>query len=248
VTDGSVLEVRDLVVHYGKRVAVDGIDLRLRKGEIVALLGPNGAGKSTSLLAMAGAVVPSRGTIAVAGADLRTNPLAARAKVGFADQPPSLYEFFTVEEHLAFVGETRGHTDRAEQAPSLYKHFPDKRAVVGALLEEVLAESGVVLHDAVARPGRRTALESLLLAYRRYSLAHPHLYRLATSGPIDRDALPPGLEEWSGQPFFLATGEPHKAQALWSLAHGMVILEIDDRYADPSELDLTWQAAATAFT
>jgi AcrR family transcriptional regulator len=134
------------------------------------------------------------------------------------------------------------------RAPSLYKHFPDKRAVEGALLEEVLAESGVVLHDAVARPGRRTALESLLLAYRRYSLAHPHLYRLATSGPIDRDALPPGLEEWSGQPFFLATGEPHKAQALWSLAHGMVILEIDDRYADPSELDLTWQAAATAFT
>jgi ABC-2 type transport system ATP-binding protein len=119
VTESSVLEVRDLVVHYGKRVAVDGIDLRLRKGEIVALLGPNGAGKSTSLLTMAGALVPSRGTISVAGADLRTNPLEARARVGFADQPPSLYEFFTVEEHLAFVGETRGHTDKSEQAALL---------------------------------------------------------------------------------------------------------------------------------
>lgn len=119
MTESPVLDVRDLVVHYGKRVAVDGIDLQLRKGEIVALLGPNGAGKSTSLLAMAGAVVPSRGTIAVAGADLRTDPLTARAKVGFADQPPSLYEFFTVEEHVAFVGETRGHTDRAAQAALL---------------------------------------------------------------------------------------------------------------------------------
>lgn len=133
------------------------------------------------------------------------------------------------------------------RAPSLYKHFPDKRAVQIAIIEEVLAESGVEMHEAVARPGRRTPVDSLLRCYRRWGLAHPHLYRLATSGPIDRDALPPGLEEWSGQPFFLATGEPHKAQALWSLAHGMVILEIDGRYADPSELDLTWEAGAAAF-
>lgn len=80
-------------------------------GEIVALLGPNGAGKSTSLLAMAGAVMPSRGTITVAGANLADQPLEARAHIGLADQPPSLYEFFTVAEHLAFVGEARGDTD-----------------------------------------------------------------------------------------------------------------------------------------
>ena len=49
------LEVADLTVHYGKRVAVDNLYLSLRPGEIVTLLGPNGAGKSTSLLAIAGA-------------------------------------------------------------------------------------------------------------------------------------------------------------------------------------------------
>lgn len=103
-------------MHYGKRVAVDGLTLALAPGEIVALLGPNGAGKSTSLLAMAGAVMPSRGTIRIGGADLRGEPLAARAAVGFADQPPSLYEFLTVAEHLAFVGEARGHTDTEAQA------------------------------------------------------------------------------------------------------------------------------------
>lgn len=92
---------------------MDGISLRLAPGEIVALLGPNGAGKSTSLLAMAGAVIPSHGTIVIDGADLRREPLAARARIGFADQPPSLYEYYTVAEHLAFVGESRGDGDTA---------------------------------------------------------------------------------------------------------------------------------------
>ena len=110
-----VLEVSDLTVQYGKRVAVDGLGLGLRAGEIVALLGPNGAGKSTSLLAMAGAVIPSRGTVRIGGADLARDPMAARARVGFADQPPSLYDFFTVAEHLAFVGEARGDHDAAAQ-------------------------------------------------------------------------------------------------------------------------------------
>jgi ABC-2 type transport system ATP-binding protein len=112
---GDVLDVSDLTVHYGKRVAVDGLGLRLRAGEIVALLGPNGAGKSTALLAMAGAVIPTRGVIRVAGADLVGDPMAARARVGFADQPPSLYDFFTVAEHLAFVGEARGDHDAGAQ-------------------------------------------------------------------------------------------------------------------------------------
>jgi AcrR family transcriptional regulator len=134
------------------------------------------------------------------------------------------------------------------RAPSLYKHFPDKAAVELALVEEALAEVGEALHAAVARPPPTgTPVESLLRSYRRYGLGHPHLYRLATSGPLAREALPDGLDDWAGEPFFLATGDPHRAQALWSLAHGMVILEIDGRYADPSQLDQTWKAAAAAF-
>jgi len=109
-TSDAALEVIDLTVHYGKRVAVDNLSLRLQPGELVALLGPNGAGKSTSLLAMAGALLPSAGQVHIAGADMYRDALAARARVGFADQPPSLYEFFTVAEHLAFVAETRGDT------------------------------------------------------------------------------------------------------------------------------------------
>ena len=69
------------------------------------------------------------------------------------------------------------------------------------------------------------------------ALAHPNRYRLATSGPLRRDLLPECLEEWAGQPFFFAGGDPFRSQALWSFAHGMVSLEIDGRYPDGSDLD-----------
>jgi len=101
------LDVCDLVVRYGKRVAVDRLTLSVAPGEIVGLLGPNGAGKSTALAAVAGAVAPASGSIALGGADLAREPLAARSRVGFADQPPALYDFFTVAEHVAFIAECR---------------------------------------------------------------------------------------------------------------------------------------------
>ena len=118
------------------------------------------------------------------------------------------------------------------RAPSLYKHLADKAAIESALIEEAFAELGAELHAAVERPGRRTPLASLLHEYRRQALANPNLYRLATSGHLDRTAQPAGLEDWAGEPFLLVTGDPHRAQALWSFAHGMVILEIDGRFPE----------------
>ena len=103
-----IAQIRELTIQYGKRTAVDGLDVELAAGEIALLLGPNGAGKSTTLAAIAGAVLPAKGTIVVDGEDLATAPRGARAKVGFADQPPQLYDFFTVEEHVQFVAEARG--------------------------------------------------------------------------------------------------------------------------------------------
>jgi ABC-2 type transport system ATP-binding protein len=100
--------IDQLTIHYGKRVAVDGLSFELAGGEIALLLGPNGAGKSTTLAAMAGALAPSAGRIRIAGEDLATAPRSARRRIGFADQPPALYEFFTVLEHVGFVAEARG--------------------------------------------------------------------------------------------------------------------------------------------
>lgn len=103
-----IASVSGLTIHYGKRVAVDDLSFELAGGEIALLLGPNGAGKSTTLSAMAGALAPTAGRIEVAGEDLATAPRSARRKVGFADQPPALYEYFTVAEHVGFVAEARG--------------------------------------------------------------------------------------------------------------------------------------------
>jgi ABC-2 type transport system ATP-binding protein len=111
-----IASVRGLTIHYGKRVAVDDLSFELAAGEIVLMLGPNGAGKSTTLSAMAGALAPSAGKIEIAGEDLATAPRAARRKVGFADQPPALYEYFTVAEHVGFVAEARGADAAAAEA------------------------------------------------------------------------------------------------------------------------------------
>jgi AcrR family transcriptional regulator len=136
------------------------------------------------------------------------------------------------------------------QAPSLYKHLPGKHAVEVALIEAGLAEMGEATHRAVREspdaPGP-VAVSRLLACYRAESLARPNLYRLVTTGPLPRADLTPGLEDWAGKPWYLATGDPVVAQAMWAFAHGMVILELDCRFLDGSDLDQTWRAGARAF-
>ena len=135
--------------------------------------------------------------------------------------------------------------DLGMRAPSLYKHVQDKATLEAALIEDVLFDMGDVLHAALGRArAAQGVVASVLHAYRERSLAHPNRYRLATSGRLRRDLLPECLEEWAGQPFFFAAGDPYRSQALWSFAHGMVILEIDGRYPEGSDLDRTWKAAA----
>ena len=137
--------------------------------------------------------------------------------------------------------------DLGMRAPSLYKHFESKQAVELLLVEAALTEAGDLMHAAVARPGWPGAVAALLDAYRQFGVAHPNLYRLTTSAGLPRHDLVPGLEDWGGEPFFLAAGDPQLAQALWAFAHGMVILEIDDRFLPGSDLDRTWAAGAAAF-
>ena len=133
------------------------------------------------------------------------------------------------------------------RAPSLYKHLPDKSALCSALVEAALAQLGTALHDAVDPDDPTGSVAAVLRVYRANGLAHPNLYRLATTGPLSRDQLPDGLEEWAGTPFYLVAGAPYLAQALWAFAHGMVILEIDGRFQDTSDLDRTWAEGAAAF-
>ena len=134
------------------------------------------------------------------------------------------------------------------KAPSLYKHLPSRDAVVLELVDRVLFETGEQLHAAVSGAGASDGpVAALLHAYRQLGRDHPNLYRLVTASNLPRAALTPGLEDWAGEPFFRATGEPYRAQALWAFAHGTLILEIDARFLPGSDLDRTWATGARAF-
>jgi ABC-2 type transport system ATP-binding protein len=83
---------------YGATTALDGLDLELRGGEIVALLGPNGAGKSTAVRLLLGLAAPSRGTVRIFGGDPRE--ARARTRVGAMLQVARVVETLRVREHL----------------------------------------------------------------------------------------------------------------------------------------------------
>ena len=131
------------------------------------------------------------------------------------------------------------------RAPSLYKHFSDRDQIKSALIIEGLIEIGKVLHETVDDQG---TVPGLLEAYRNVGLRHPNLYRLATSGQLNRNSLPEGLEDWAGLPFYLVTDSQTSAQALWSFAHGTMILELDGRYPAETNIDQIWKAGAESFT
>ncbi len=92
---------------YGKLVAVDGLSLSIRKGELFGLLGPNGAGKSTSVSLAVGLLTPDAGTVAIEGYGSPAVP-AVRSKIGVAPQSLALYDLLTGEENLRFFGEVYG--------------------------------------------------------------------------------------------------------------------------------------------
>jgi AcrR family transcriptional regulator len=136
------------------------------------------------------------------------------------------------------------------RAPSLYKHVEGKDELEVLLVVEALRESGQAMRDALAplgaRPPRRTALLALGAAYRAWALAHRHLYRLATEGPLPRERLPEGVEAWSAEPLLLAAGNLDRARAAWAFAHGMTILELDGRFPPGADLDAAWETGIQA--
>jgi ABC-2 type transport system ATP-binding protein len=107
-TGEPLVRLQGLGKSYGDRVALDGLDLELRRGEVLGLLGPNGAGKSTTLRILSGALAPSRGRVRIGGLDLEREPKRAKALLGFLPEQPPLYPELTVDEYLGFCARLRG--------------------------------------------------------------------------------------------------------------------------------------------
>jgi ABC-2 type transport system ATP-binding protein len=113
-----VIEVEHITKRYGRVTAVDDVSFRVERGEILGFLGPNGAGKTTTMRIVTGIFPPTRGTVRVAGHDVRTEPLACRRAVGYFPEHAPYYPELRVTEYLRFVARVK-RIPRAERAASV---------------------------------------------------------------------------------------------------------------------------------
>jgi ABC-2 type transport system ATP-binding protein len=87
---------------FGKLVAVEGLDLEVRRGEIFGVLGPNGSGKTTAIRMLTGLLPPTAGSATVVGVDVVKSPELVRRRIGYMSQRFGLYDDLTVEENIQF--------------------------------------------------------------------------------------------------------------------------------------------------
>lgn len=100
-----LIETRNLVKRYGDKVAVDHISFDVYQGEVFGFLGPNGAGKTTTIKVIVGLLQPTSGTVKVAGYDVQTQSMLAKASSGYVPDTPNLYAKLSGRELLRFVGD-----------------------------------------------------------------------------------------------------------------------------------------------
>lgn len=100
----SAIEVNNLKKNYGSTKALDGINFKLEKGEVLAFLGPNGAGKSTTMKILTCYLHQTSGEAKVNGVDVLENPLRVREMIGYLPESTPLYDDMLVYDFLKFAG------------------------------------------------------------------------------------------------------------------------------------------------
>ena len=146
----TILEVDNLVKHFGSQQAVKGISFSVQEGEVFGLLGPNGAGKTTTISMLTGVLRPTSGTARVGGHDLIQDPSGAKKINGLVPQDLALYPTLSARANLAFFGRIYGLrgkaikervddvlrivglTERADQAVEKYSGGMKRRVNIAA--------------------------------------------------------------------------------------------------------------------
>ncbi len=99
-----MIETFGLTRYYGRKSAVDHLDMRVEKGEVFGFIGPNGAGKTTTIRMLSCLIQPTDGTARVGRYDILEEPLQVKRIVGLVPENPPLYDRLTGREYLEFVG------------------------------------------------------------------------------------------------------------------------------------------------
>ena len=103
-----LLETKGLIKSYDGRQVVKGVDITVKRGEIVGLLGPNGAGKTTTFYMIVGIVAPNQGTIVFDNHEITNLPIHERARfgIGYLSQEASIFRKLTVQDNISAILET----------------------------------------------------------------------------------------------------------------------------------------------
>ncbi len=120
-----MIEIENLTMHYGALKALDGLSLCIRPGELFAFLGPNGAGKTTAIKLLAGLMRPDAGSVRLCGVDMQTDPLRARALLGYVPDVAVFYEKLNAPEFMQFIAELFGMETKhaAQRTRDLFTQF-----------------------------------------------------------------------------------------------------------------------------
>jgi len=118
-----VIQVNNLTKYYNSFCAVDGINLEIKKGEILGLLGPNGAGKTTTLRMLTGFFKPTSGDIIVKNLSISDNSLKIKDLMGYLPESAPLYHNMLVYDYLSYVANIRGI--KKDSIPSRLKELSD---------------------------------------------------------------------------------------------------------------------------
>jgi len=129
--DGYAVVVDEVVKSFGSLRALDGVSLRVRRGEVYGLLGPNGAGKTTLIRSLIGMIVPDSGSVTVLGKRMPDVPILSR--IGYMTQAAALYPDLSVEENVGFFAAINGAEANVEEAMRLVELYDRRSSVVATL-------------------------------------------------------------------------------------------------------------------
>ena len=131
MSDAYAVDVQSVTKTFGSLHALNGISLRVRRGEIYGLLGPNGAGKTTLIRAIVGLVAPTSGSVEVLGRRLPN--LDVLRQVGYMTQLAALYPGLSVEENVKFFAAIHGAEDGVREALEFVDLYDRRKSVVATI-------------------------------------------------------------------------------------------------------------------